>query len=165
MRLDGPNGDFVELNLVGYQFENARPGEGLDDANWLRVWVQASAKGHRWQTVDSCLLTWEVLRLADWLESISRNGNVDSKQDFLEPNLSFELVGRTGTATNLRVYFDLECRPKSLASNLAGMEDLWAELQLSSEQLREWALDFRRQLGRFSPRGDISHYYKSRNAL
>lgn len=153
MRLKGTGDDEFELKLVGYEFPHL---EDEHDSNWLRVGVAATAGGRSWRTIDSCLLTYEVAAFISWLDALANGDRTEHSIGFMEPNLEFEV--QDGPSTDpicLRVYFELECRPGWAPWQPAGARDIWAELALSADDLRQWAADLREQLGRFPPRGGV----------
>jgi hypothetical protein len=72
MLLTSPDSTF-RLTILGYQHPDAA-GEPYD-ANWLSIHVEAAGPGGAWTGTDPCLLTYEVVRLADWLDAVAA-GNV-----------------------------------------------------------------------------------------
>src|SRR5262245_27761306 len=120
MHLSAPDGQSIELRIVGYQFP---------DSNWLTVEGSVCHPSGNWSFRRSCLLTYEVLPLADWLEAIGTGTQERPSVLLTEPNLYFQLwEGGEGVA--LRVYFELECRPAWAARKSAGELDLWVEFPL-----------------------------------
>ncbi len=145
------------MTLLGYQHPDAA-GEPYD-ANWLSIQVDASGPGGAWTGTDPCLLTYEAVRLADWLAAASAGKEPTPAISFLEPVLLFRILtddrGRT-----LRVHFGNLINPSwnmldTGASNTratsngrdtrtAASPDLYldfplaeADLLLASKQLRE----------------------------
>jgi hypothetical protein len=129
VRLLSADGAWVDLRVVGYQYEQppaasgaaAVPpplaaegaGEGeLDwDANWLVIRGQVrAASGREWTFTDPCLTTWEAARLLEWLEALGR-GEVQKALAFTEPNLRFTLDAQDGERIRLRVRFSAESLP------------------------------------------------------
>jgi hypothetical protein len=146
--LAGDSGDRLELDLLGYEFGSATDA---CDANWLHVRVEAEVAGRRWEATDPCLRTDEVSRLANWLASLAAGVEV-TPIDFLEPNVSFEVAGRSGEEVHVLAWFELEFRPAWAASDTAGERDFAAELLVASDHLARAAADLREQLLRFPPR-------------
>lgn len=103
-------------------------------------------------------VTWEVERLADWLEAVA-NGDplrndgwpVHEGVSFLEPNLRFTLVDDELAAVTVRIVFDQESRPPWDPSRFGFTDspDAAIDLQLTAEDLRQAASDLRKQLQRF----------------
>jgi hypothetical protein len=141
-----------ELRVAGYQFPGFL-GDVFDD-NWLMVKIRVVPADDRpWESEDPSLLTWEVDRLSNWLEALAFGHAVEDEEDFLEPNLRFEVVERDEDTITIRVYFELESRPPWFFANDAGRADLWVDLRVDGEDLRAAAEDLRRDLARFPPRG------------
>src|SRR6185312_7650655 len=101
MQLRGVDGQSVELHIVGYQFPHLATVEY--DSNWLRIEGQVHHPRGQWSFQDPCLLTYEVSRLADWLDALAQEKPDSDQIDFTEPNLSFRIVGSAAFVL-LRVY-------------------------------------------------------------
>ena len=151
MILRGRDLSAFELRVAGYQF----PGFSGDefDANWLIVEGRVAQVGERtWEFRDPSLLTWEVERLSNWLEALASSKAVDDGEDFIEPNLRFEVVESSEGTITLRVNFELESRPPWFFADAAGMNDLWIDLRVDNDDLRAAAEGLRRELARFPAR-------------
>src|SRR5438128_6537496 len=145
MLLSGPLATEFEMNVVGYQFPHLENAEY--DSDWLNIKIRVQLAQGSWTATDPSLLTWELASLAEWLESIAEGKPVALEESFLEPNLRFELS--EGETKRLRVYFELESRPAWAPYDGAGMDDLWAELIVKPEELRQAAASLRDDLNRF----------------
>jgi hypothetical protein len=140
-----------ELRVAGYQFPELERSNW--DSNWLNVEIWAAPVDERpWRSTDPSLLTWEVERLSNWLEALALGVAVEDGEDFIEPNLRFEVVERGEDTFTVRVYFELESRPPWFFAHAAGMDDLWLDLRVDSEDLRAAAEALRRDLIKFPPR-------------
>jgi hypothetical protein len=146
MKFCGVDGQSVELRVVGYQFPDLAEIEF--DSNWLRIEGKVSHPRGQWSFEDPCLLTYEVSRLADWLDALAQGNSISDEIGFVEPNLSFRIV-RSATATVLRVYFELEARPGWVATPTAGLEDLRVEFPLQELDLRQAACSLREELANY----------------
>jgi len=152
MVLRGRDLSTFELRVAGYQFSGV-VGDVFDD-NWLMVKTRAAPADERpWESEDPSLLTWEVERLSNWLEALALGQAVEESEDFVEPNLRFEVVERGEDAITIRVCFELESRPPWFFADAAGMNDLWIDLRVDGDDLSAAADDLRRDLARFPPRG------------
>ena len=105
-----------------------------------------------WKFRDPALLTWEGEGLSNWLEALASGHALEEGEDFLEPNLRFEVAAKDEDTITIRVYFELESRPSWFFADAAAMDDLWIDLDVDSEDLRTAAEDLRRDLARFPPR-------------
>jgi hypothetical protein len=149
VRLAGSDGQAVALAVSGYQFPALREAEY--DSNWLVIRVDVSHPRGAWQASDAALLTYEVARLADWLEAVESGCASEREIGFTEPNLELRVVD-SGGRRKLRVQFDLELRPSWAPVQAAGAGDLWVEFDVSELNLRAAAADLRGQLERYPPR-------------
>jgi hypothetical protein len=86
------------------------------------------------------------------LEALASGRAVEEGEDFIEPNLRFEVADRDQDTVTIRVYFELESRPPWFFADAAGMEDLWVDFRVDTDDLRSAAEDLRRNLARFPPR-------------
>jgi hypothetical protein len=140
-----------ELRVSGYQFPNIEGDEW--DANWLIVEGRIAPVDERaWEFRDPALLTREVELLSNWLEALASGQPAEKREDFLEPNLRFEVVGRSGDVITIRVYFELESRPPWFFAREAGMNDLWVDLLVDSDDLRAAVRALRGDLAKYPPR-------------
>src|ERR1041384_7672906 len=105
MKLFGEHGTSVEISILGYQFPHLADKDY--DSNWLQIRVRAIIPDGEWTAEDPCLLTYEVERLAAWLEAVAEGTYTTSSIGFVEPNLEFRMLD----GCRLRIYFELECRP------------------------------------------------------
>jgi hypothetical protein len=149
MILHGMAGERFELGIVGYQFDDA--GEE-HDRNWLVVRVAAEAGHSQWGGPDPCLLTWEAQELASWLHALARgDADVSPGLDFLEPELSFEVVGHAEDAVDLRI------GTRHRLADGAGVADrhrdsVGVSVKVSRTQLRGAAEDLAAELARWPKR-------------
>ena len=149
MDLHSPNGQRLQLEVVGYQFPSGTWDE--HDANWLNIRITVQHPRGRWAATDPSLLTWELAKLGDWLSSFAKSAQVESGCDFLEPNLRFALE-ETDLGRVLRVYFELESRPRWAPADGAGMDDLYVEFDPTTVDLEGAAAAIRRAVAQFPPR-------------
>jgi hypothetical protein len=131
-----------ELRIVGYQFPGNATAEY--DSNWLVIEGAVRHPRGDWRFRDPSLLTYEVARLADWLEAVAVGTQPRPWCGFIEPNLSFDVAGE-GAVRVLRVSFGCEATPPWSASDeeaavefpVAGL-DLMSAAESLREQLREF---------------------------
>ena len=101
---NGTNGS-LRIGVERYQFPDITEDEW--DSNWLVVAGKADLDGKSWSFRDPCLTTFEVERLADWLDGVAARKPVGSICGFTEPNLEFECV----SDKSIRISFWLEALP------------------------------------------------------
>jgi hypothetical protein len=101
---NGANGS-LRVGVDRYQFPDIVDDDW--DSNWLVVYGEADLDGRAWSFRDPCLTTFEVVRLADWLDHVVARQAAQSICGFTEPNLEFERISDEA----IRVSFWLEALP------------------------------------------------------
>lgn len=150
MDIRADNGSSFHLNVLGYQYPEIDNEEW--DSNWLRMHMAVSVPQGSWSVADPFLLTYEVKRLADWLDAVTNDTEAENEIGFTEPNLWFEVIDAMGRGKYLRAHFAIECLPPWAASNEHGTEDIFAEFSLSSIDLHTAADSLRYQLSVYPQR-------------
>jgi hypothetical protein len=150
MQLTGPENASFALHIVGYEFPELQYEPY--DSDWLVIAVSVTMARGTWRATHSCLLTWEVARLATWFDAIAAHAPVEPEESFVEPNLRFHLLQSHGSSHHLRVYFELESRPAWAAAQVADMEDLWVDLNADTTTLQAAAAALRAAFEEFSVR-------------
>ncbi|RUM33321.1 MAG: hypothetical protein DSY50_08410 [Desulfobulbus sp.] len=93
------------LKVEGYEYENALEE---DDANWLTVSIIAGdASNSSWRARNSCLRTFELVNLREWIQSILKFPLESTSIAFTENELSFSYDNNT-----LTVVLDFAFHPK-----------------------------------------------------
>lgn len=106
---EGPMGS-LRLGVERYQFPEIT--HDAWDSNWLIITGDATLNGKPWRFRDPCLTTFEMQRLADWLDQVVA-GKADQKPCwFTEPNLDFRQMPDQA----IRIGFSLEALPPWRAS-------------------------------------------------
>lgn len=149
VRFSNNTGGSLELRIVGYQFPDNLHDEY--DADWLRVEGVATHPNGNWRFLDSCLLTWEALALADWLDSWDRAKNQQPRIGFIEPNLSFSRID-SSPASILRISFELESRPNWARKSFVESPDVWLDFPYNAAGAEIAAKQMRSQLEAFPVR-------------
>ena len=104
-----------------------------------------------WQFSDPCLLTYEAERLASWIDSVAEGEPLPTTCGFIEPTLEFCAAGFQQPV--LRVYFELEARPKWSPRKRARDDDgVWVEFPLGELDLRSIARQWREELHSYPQR-------------
>lgn len=99
----------VTLAIEGFQF----PGAPDTDGEWLYVAGTVTMNRRTWSFRDPCLLTEEFLGVVAWLKALAdgRDGILDKRIEFLEPNLAFEFERLDPSTVRIAVELDLEAGP------------------------------------------------------
>lgn len=108
MRLQGIDGARFELSVLAFQHPRGASNE--IDANRLQVRVALATDDGAWIEIVPCLVTWELERLAEWMEALAAHRATDAEQRFLEPDLRFRIAPAAGVARVLRIGIDLRAR-------------------------------------------------------
>ena len=145
---DAQGDDLVELWIAGYV--PAAPGARESfTTNRLSVRIRGVRDRAEWTVEGPFLLTWEVVKLSDWLRAVATGHDTSHSVDFSELHLDVEVTERTSTAVTLRVYFELEARPPWALPD----EDFYVELTTSPAAVAGAAASLRDALTSFPPRG------------
>jgi hypothetical protein len=146
MRLNA--GDvWLELRIIGYQFPNNATADY--DSNWLVIAGAVRHSRGEWRFCDPSLLTYEVARLADWLETVAAGTEPKPWCAFIEPNLSFEVAGEADSRA-LRVSFAIEALPPWAKFG----EEVYIEFPATKLDLGSAAASLRKQLREFPQRAE-----------
>lgn len=90
IRLNNNNGQ-VWIKILGYEFPN---GKDDWDANWLNIEISILnySEGIDYKSQDPCILTFELVELREWINSLILNTQNKSELRFMEPNMSFSFI-------------------------------------------------------------------------
>lgn len=146
MRLSNSDNDFLELEILGYQFPELVDDEW--DSNWLNIVGRASLGGQDWNFHDPCLCTFEVLTLIKWMLSKSKGEKVSDHISFTEPNLEMNCLSND----IIRVSFALEARPEWARGGTKEDEELFIDIADDANQLKAAAESLMVQLARYPVR-------------
>jgi hypothetical protein len=154
MKLNSRSASF-HLTILGYQYPDAA-GEPYD-ANWLSIQVEAAGLDGAWTGTDPCLLTYEAVRLADWLGALAAGQETAPAISFLEPVLLFRLV-ETEQGKALRVHFGNLINPswRQLDQPVGpgSNPDLWLDFSLAEADLAAASRELRQELRRYPDRAE-----------
>jgi hypothetical protein len=152
MHLRGLHNTAFALSIVGYQYPHMK--HERYDSDWLEIAIRITDPRGDWSATDPIMLTWEVAHLAEWLDALAVGHPDQSGVSFLEPNLRFELLERASSLATLRVYFEQESRPPWDPSRFgfSGTDVAFVDLHLTTDALRQAAMELRTDLQRFPTR-------------
>lgn len=145
MEIKGIDNQSVELKITNYQFPTSLDRDW--DGNWLSIYLKVDSKVGKWQTLDPSLTTWEVQELIDWFNGLSNDSKPDLiDKEFTEPNLSFCLLSDFKLSKKqIRIKFDLECRPKSAVED----KEYFVDFELDNSELKRIASDLIAELRKY----------------
>ena len=147
MTFKGIDNQTVELKIVNYEFSNNKNGDCYDN-NWLNVFIKVDSKVGKWQTIDPSLLTGEVMELITWFSYLSENREY-TLMEFIEPNLSFELVSKYDSEIKrIRIYFNLESRPQSATDD----RKYFVDCEWNKNDLKQIVVDLNKEMEKYQER-------------
>lgn len=137
MKILGINSQTVELRVTNYQFPETSDRDY--DGNWLNIYLNVNSELGKWQTIDPSLLTWELEELINWFLTLSNNREPECRHlEFIEPNLSFELLNdTTDSVKQIKLVFHLESRPQSAKED----DEYYVIFEANREYLNQLAND------------------------
>jgi hypothetical protein len=144
MLLRGPHAS-IELLIEGYQFPSEQ--RHFEDANWLVIagTVEAATQKRRFR--DAALMTFEVERLAAWLNDVAADRHPRwREQGFIEPLFTFRQL--RPDSFDLSLTLSHEAAPVVVFD-----EELQLELTPTRQELEAAARDLRSDLTGFPVRG------------
>lgn len=140
------NGSHFELTVIGYEYPES---QDVDDANWLIVRIAAEYSGISWTAEDSCLRTFELVRLREWLESVKEGELIDSEIAFTENELGFRYESQSGV---LAIILDFRFHPKGDAYDYDVDDEYVVEFHVTSKQLSSLIDSLDRYIRKFPER-------------
>ncbi len=150
MLLKSKDNSEFELTILGYEFPELEKEEY--DSNWLVISIRVKKSEGSWEAKHPCLLTWEVAHLSKWLRSLPNNESVESEEDFIEPNLSFQVTKMTEEYITLRVFFGMKFKPLGTPGDSTKMDKFWMDLTITPDDLESAADSLYSELSRFPER-------------
>ena len=95
----------MSITVERYEFPEITNDEW--DSNWLIITGHAVLDGKSWSFRHPCLTTFELERLANWLDHVFLGKAENAYCGFTEPNLDFERLSEL----EVRIAFSLEALP------------------------------------------------------
>jgi len=148
MTFNGIDNQSVELKITNYQFPEIVDGDY--DSNWLNIYLNVKSKAGHWQTIDPSLTTWDMQRLINWFDNLSKDIEPEYLEiAFLEPNLCFELLDRFNSQIKtIRIIFDYESKPKSASEE----KEYFVDIIVDNDELKRIKLDLEKELKNYPER-------------
>lgn len=148
MTFNGIDNQSVELKITNYQFPEIVDGDY--DSNWLNIYLNVKSKVGHWQTIDPSLTTWDMQRLINWFDNLSKDFEPEYLEiAFLEPNLCFELLDRFNSQIKtIRIIFDYESKAKSASEE----KEYFVDIIVDNDELKRIKLDLEKELENYPER-------------
>lgn len=151
MKLIDNNTEF-ELEIKGYEF----PFEtNKDDANWLNIYVSVTTAKVKWQIIDPCLITSEVVQLIKWLKLVVEGTPEWLHISFLEPCLEFEVLEFNKDSIRLRINLSNDLRPPEEFSRIVEDDKFYSiELDLLKSDIANSIRELEKEFAPFPVRAE-----------
>jgi hypothetical protein len=154
MKLGEGRGTALELDAIGYQFPDITESDYFLDSNWLIIRGRVEHPRGAWSFDRPCLTTFEVERLARWLEAIIQGLSYPYVASFIEPNLEFSYITSPQAAIQIRL--TRECAPPWLADRNQRSEGIVVNFPVNENDLRANAGRLQEWLSRYPARASRS---------
>ena len=145
MQLSNERSKF-EINILGYEFPNSMDKH---DANWLSVRLTAANDCLSWGAVDSCLRTFELVKLRDWFESLISGRPTIENLYFTENELGFSF----NNDNEVLVKLDFEFHPKSKNYNYDVDEEYVLNFKLDEVNINDFLNSLSKSIEKFPEKG------------
>ncbi len=146
------DGSSFALKILSYQFPHLEREDY--DSNWLNVRIDVITQDYSWSATEPSLLTYEVARLAEWLDAVKQGESVEDEIGFIEPCLWFKLTNDNGTAKSLQIHFELEYRPDQSRMEKMRERLCFVEFSLAEIDLEQASASLRSQLSNYPQRAE-----------
>jgi hypothetical protein len=154
IKLTGQENSQFAFFVSGYQFPEIAEDY---DANWLNVEINVSKHQAKWQEQSACFLTWDVIRLIQWLNKINLREELPYKEFVtLDFDIEFDYHGIKEKAHHFRVWFEHGLRPDWAGKNYSGLKkDLFVDVSLTNEEIARMIEILKETAKNFPPRGKL----------
>lgn len=159
--LRSPNGDYFEMEILGYQSPEAMKVpllEGEDDyQNWLMVSISAKKGDLSWTAMDPALLSWELGNLIEYAKKVIAGDANAECEPFVELNLGFSCGQATPGAISdedvfeIRVALGMELGPFPRGSYKTPGNLEVIRFRVMREELLAFVEELERYLKQFPP--------------
>lgn len=138
-----------ELRIAGYEFPHI--ANEPYDSNWLVIDLKVKSPQGSWSVSDPSLLTYEVSKLADWLENIAAHNFEEVECCFMEPVLEFR-TNINNQVSNLEIRLFHEALPNWITDRRERQKGISLFFTLTDLDLNSAVAELRRQLQRYPQR-------------
>lgn len=132
------------LDVLDYEFPRASEKY---DANWLQVRIRARSGSSSWTASSACLLSWELVRLRDWLSALTTG--VGATISFIENELAFRFDRESG---KLVVVLDYALHPNESSYRYGVDTECLLELDWNERRRQEILTSLDALISRFPER-------------
>ncbi len=139
------NGWIFYFSIASYQFPDIEDSADKYDKNWLNVRVDIKDRsGAEFSAEDPSILTWELMELLNWFETISEGKKPEySILGFIEPTIYFELLHKNAdNEVKIRIHLCCELKPEQLKPN--NDDEFIIDVNLSPKEIEDAIVDLKR---------------------
>lgn len=141
------------FEITGYQFPQITEGY---DANWLIIGFNVSTRQYQWQISNSCLLTWDVICLMNWLRKIAHDEPLPYEEfTGLEIDLSIQYRGKEDEQYKLRIKLRYGCIPLEIIEKEGIDKRIRLDFKVDAEGLERMADAIEKEIKCYPPRGEL----------
>lgn len=147
--IEGKNGEYLKLEIRGYQFPDLSKidsGDDYYDPNWLILWIEVNLNEMHWEKAEPCVMTHELIRTIDWLKAISQCEQTYNEEDYLEPCLEIHVNNTEAEIVKMKFVFKYEFSP------LPDQEEVYFEADFTIEELNSFIESLEKELEKYPKR-------------
>jgi hypothetical protein len=157
MIFDCIRGQFVELKIVDYEFPDIvvdkEDHNWFKDSNWLIIYINVKSKKLCWNATAPVLNIFDVRYIIDWFKDISNNKITEKEIDFIESELSFDLLSNfDSTIKKIKINFMDMFNPSWTNDNLIYRQKYSLKFEATNEELRVYAQNLEQELEKYPER-------------
>jgi len=144
MKLIGSDDTSFELALAEREFDDGQARS--DPHRTIDLSFAVATEEGSWEETATCMNSYELHTLAEWLEAVARAEPEVEAVEILEANLSFTLSHQSEDEVTLRIGFHLEDRPAWSVIDAPTDEAGFISLRVPREQIALAARELRDDL-------------------
>ncbi len=143
-------GFVLDISPIGYEATLTEIDNDWD-ANWLMMMIHVEANDLAWSSSGPSLLTWELLKLAEWVDDLSQKAEEGRSFSTLEGDIG--LTGeKAGNSVKLAIRLDRRFLPLPLPDGSVAQEPMTLKCVPSLREMHAFAEQIRSDLARFPVR-------------
>lgn len=140
----------LELSPVGYWVDRSEYSADLD---WLNMRLRVDSGERNWECVHPALTTFEVQRLADWLDAVRMHG-IDAGSHFYATEPNFQLTLENDSQPwSLRATFALAFAPDGGNAREDSETGHSVVLSLDADAISVFTSELRREMDALPTKG------------
>lgn len=134
------DGKEFKLEIIGHEFDNATD---YHNSNWLKVKINVTDGDLKWSATDDCLLSYELVRLYDWLIHLPLG---EEKIFFTENEIEFRF---DKSKNSILVVFDFRFHPKGSQYEHGCDDEYVVSFDMDDRKLKALANDVKKWIEKY----------------